>query len=165
MRFDKDNVVQIGRPDEPRFFTLSEANAALDLIKPITKCTAAELETVKSRLGNMLPSDPRVTETEQCYEKLVRNWISKMNRLGVIVKGLWLIDFDTGDGYFCWKFPERNISYYHSYNGGFVERTLITNVIETLNPDWADGPDWLAEESRQQNSGNRIASRHDIRTD
>lgn len=133
-----DNVIQIGRPDRPRCFTLSEAQEILQTIKPITTRACQELEEIKSRLHKLLPSDPRLSSVEEEYEAIVRKWISKMSRLGVLVRGLWLVDFDSGDGYFCWKYPELTIAHYHSYDGGFVERMPIAEVIDEIHPDWAD---------------------------
>ena len=133
----ESNVVQIGSPDAPRIFTLSEANETLQLVKQITSNSYRELQAVKTRLQNLLPTDPRVVYIEMQYEGIVKKWISKMERLGVVVKGLWLIDFDTGDGYLCWKYPELEIAYYHHYTGGFAARRPISEVIEEISPDWA----------------------------
>lgn len=141
MRHSQNNVVQIGDPNAPRCFTLSEAQETLATVKPITANAHNELEAIKSRLHTLLPSDPRIVTVEQEYEAIVRKWISKMNRLGLTVRGLWLLDFDTGDGYFCWKYPELTISHFHPYNGGFVERRPIAEVIRETHPDWADVDD------------------------
>ncbi len=133
-----NNVVQIGFSDSPRCFTLSEARETLKMVKPITAEAHRELEEVKSRLHHLLPSDPRIAAVEKEYEAIVRKWIAKMSRLGLVVRGLWLLDFDSGDGYFCWKYPELSITHFHSYSGGFVERRPIADVIEETHPDWAD---------------------------
>jgi len=29
-----------------------------------------------------------------------------MMRRGLEVKGLWLVDFDNGSGYYCWRYPK-----------------------------------------------------------
>jgi hypothetical protein len=43
--------------------------------------------------------------------------------LGVLVKGMWLVDFDSGDGiYYCWQHPEPTIEYFHDYGSGFAGR-------------------------------------------
>ena len=67
----------------------------------------------------------------------VKRWMAKMARLGLVVKGLWLVDFDTGDGYLCWKFPELKIGQYHGYHEGYTKRRPLREVIEELDPDWA----------------------------
>ena len=35
--------------------------------------------------------------------------------LGIDVKGLWLIDFDNGSGYYCWHYPEEGLQFFHTY--------------------------------------------------
>jgi hypothetical protein len=44
---------------------------------------------------------------------------------GVEVKGLWLIDFDNGSGYYCWRHPEPGLHFFHSYEDGFSGRVPI----------------------------------------
>ncbi len=137
MSLAESRLVQIGSPDSPRYFTLEEANEALPLVKQITRDSYDELKVIKKRLRNFVPSDPRVVFVEQEYEQTVKRWISKMERLGLVVKGLWLVDFDTGDGYLCWKYPELEVSHYHSYTGGFAARRPVSEIIEEVRPDWA----------------------------
>jgi serine/threonine protein kinase len=38
---------------------------------------------------------------------------------------LWLVDFDNGQGYYCWSYPEATISHYHAYDDGFAGRMSI----------------------------------------
>lgn len=129
-------IPQIGSTDEPRFFTLEEARAMLSLVMRITVAAHKELAPVKQRLENMLPADPRLAAVGRDYERIVRRWVSKMERLGLIVKGLWLVDFDTGDGCLCWKYPELKIGYFHDYDSGFAGRRPLDEIIEELRPDW-----------------------------
>ena len=35
------------------------------------------------------------------------------------------VDFDNGDGYYCWKCPEVTILHYHCYDEGFAGRMTI----------------------------------------
>lgn len=53
------------------------------------------------------------------------HWVERIHRLGALAKGLWLVDFDTGDGYLCWAYPEERIEYFHSYESGFKSRRRI----------------------------------------
>jgi len=134
------NAVQIhhiGAVDEPRVFTLAEAQSLLPLIRTITNQSAEELAPIKERLNNMLATDPRTPAVQREYEEIIKRWVSKLERLGVVVKGLWLVDFDTGDGYLCWKYPELSIAHYHGYNEGYAGRRPLSEAIEELDPDWA----------------------------
>ena len=131
------NITQIGSCTEPRVFTLDEARRLFPLVRRITAAAHEELVPIKHRLENMLSTDPRLPGVERDYERVVKAWVSKMERLGLVVKGLWLVDFDTGDGYLCWKYPELRIGHYHDYTTGFAGRRPLDQVLEELVPDWA----------------------------
>lgn len=130
-------IAQIGSVDEPRIFNLAEARDLFPLVRRITADAYEELQPVKQRLRNMLATDPRIVKVEKSYEEIVKRWVSKMERLGLVVKGLWLVDFDTGDGYLCWKYPELQIAHYHDYTSGFAGRRSLDDIIEEIDPDWA----------------------------
>ncbi|MFQ5936171.1 MAG: DUF2203 domain-containing protein [Acidiferrobacterales bacterium] len=130
-------IPQIVPCDDPRVFTLMEAQTTFPLVRRITEAAYHELEPVRRKLEAMLPANPRMQEVERQYEAIVKAWVGKMERLGLVVKGLWLVDFDTGEGYLCWKFPELKLAHYHGYHEGFAGRRPLREVIEELDPDWA----------------------------
>ncbi|MHB1942870.1 MAG: DUF2203 domain-containing protein [Acidiferrobacteraceae bacterium] len=130
-------IHQIVACDDPRVFTLSEAKSLFPLVRRITCDAHTELEPVRRALAGMLPTNPQIRAIEREYEIIVKRWMSKMERLGLVVKGLWLVDFDTGDGYLCWKFPELKIGHYHEYDEGYGSRRPLKEVIEECDPDWA----------------------------
>ena len=130
-------IHQIVARDDPRIFTLSEAEALFPLVRKITQAAYAELEPVRHNLEAMIPGNPLIRDVEKQYETIVRRWVAKMERLGLVVKGLWLVDFDTGDGYVCWKFPELKLAHYHGYQEGYPGRRPLREVIEEFDPDWA----------------------------
>ena len=35
------------------------------------------------------------------------------------------MDFDNGSGYYCWRYPEQRLEFYHSYDEGFGGRMRI----------------------------------------
>jgi hypothetical protein len=51
--------------------------------------------------------------------------VEEAERLGAEVKGVWLVDFDNGSGYYCWRWPEEKLEYFHAYEDGFAGRTRI----------------------------------------
>lgn len=130
-------IPQIVPCDDPRVFTLAEALAMFPLVRRITDAAYHELEPVRRKLEAMIPTNPLMQEVERQYEVIVKAWVGKMERLGLVVKGLWLVDFDTGDGYLCWKFPELKLGHYHGYHEGFAGRRALREIIEELDPDWA----------------------------
>jgi hypothetical protein len=125
---------ELSAPNDPRVFTLAEAQALFPLVRRITQASYEELAPVRQRLEVMVPTDPRIAEVERQYEAVVKRWVGKMERLGLVVKGLWLIDFD---GYLCWRFPELRINHYHAYHEGFAGRRPLVEIVEELDPDWA----------------------------
>jgi hypothetical protein len=131
------SIFQIVARDESRVFTLAEAQALFPLVRAITRDAHAQLEPVRRQLEAMVPTHPQIQEVERNYEGIVRRWVAKMERLGLVIKGLWLVDFDTGDGYLCWKFPELRLGHYHSYQEGYADRRPLHEVIEEFDPDWA----------------------------
>lgn len=132
-------IFQIATRDDPRVFTLAEAEALFPLVWRITRASHEELKPVRQLLETLMPASPEFREAERRYEAIVRRWVGKMERLGLVVKGLWLADFDTGDGYLCWRFPELRIGHYHGYREGFDGRRPLREVVEELDPDWAHG--------------------------
>lgn len=90
--------------------------------------TARAVEAVRAleaRREGLAADDP---ERERVARELVRalgDWVREMEALGVEVKGAWLVDFDNGRGYFCWRWPERELAYFHGYEEGFAGRTRI----------------------------------------
>ncbi|MDA8420420.1 MAG: DUF2203 domain-containing protein [Pseudomonadota bacterium] len=131
------SIFQIVAPNDPRIFTLAEARDLFPLVRSITQAAHTELDPVRRRLESMVPTNPMIRDIECRYEAIVKRWVAKMERLGLVVKGLWLVDFDTGDGYLCWKFPELRIGHYHTYHEGFSGRRPLDEVIQEFDPDWA----------------------------
>jgi hypothetical protein len=36
-----------------------------------------------------------------------------------------MADFDNGEGFYCWKYPEIKINHWHGYQDGFSGRILV----------------------------------------
>ena len=98
-------------PGEKRVFTLAEARALLSRIQEITAEAVSRCDSI---------GDDAETEAER--QEVVREWVEKVSGFGVEVKGLWLVDFDAGAGYYCWKYPETSLDYFHGYDEGFAGR-------------------------------------------
>ncbi|MHB8255032.1 MAG: DUF2203 family protein [Acidiferrobacter sp.] len=133
----KAAIWQIGSPGDTRVFTLAEALELFPLVRRITYGSYRELEPLRRLLATLSPGSVSLYEAEEQYERVVKRWVAKMERLGIVVKGLWLVDFDTGDGYLCWRFPELNLGHYHGYREDYTTRRPLRDVIEEMDPDWA----------------------------
>jgi hypothetical protein len=38
---------------------------------------------------------------------------------------VWLVDWDSGAGYYCWRYPEESLGHFHGYQEGFAGRVPI----------------------------------------
>lgn len=132
-----DDLLRIGSPQDPRVFSLAEAQGLFPLVRGITQRAAEALAPVQRQLKVLPRRTAELQAAEARYQTIVNAWMNKMRRLGLVVKGLWLVDFDTGDGYLCWKYPELKLGHYHGYDEGFAGRRPLAEVLETLDPDWA----------------------------
>lgn len=110
-----------------RVFTLQEARdlmpKVLDLTRPVFELASSladELQQADER-----EDEERAEELRERLQTLVESWAEAIRELGPEVKGLWLVDFDSGDGYWCWAYPEESLDHWHSYEGGFSSRVPI----------------------------------------
>jgi hypothetical protein len=105
-----------------RIFTLKESIDLLPRVQEITTAAVERAEEVLRSLEETADSQGR-KKLEERYHHLVRNWAEDIGNLGAEVKGLWLVDFDSGDGiYYCWRYPESDIEFFHDYDTGFAGR-------------------------------------------
>jgi hypothetical protein len=77
------------------------------------------------QLSGLAEDDPDHQSLSAALRDVVNGWAEQLSTLGVEAKGLWLVDFDNGDGYYCWCYPEETIAHYHTYDEGFAGRMKI----------------------------------------
>jgi len=114
-----------GSSNEPRHWSLASARALLPDVRERTAKAVPEVEALLAERERLAPEDPARAELEARLRARIAQWARSMEALGVDVKGLWLVDFDNGSGYFCWKWPESSLSWFHGYEDGFEGRTRI----------------------------------------
>ena len=107
-------------------FTLQEARALLPQVKEVTQHYHDVVEEMREELETLEePRDAKRLEGRMNEE--VGKWVQAVRDLGVEVKGLWVADFDSGDGYYyCWKLGEDGIEHFHRYETGFAGRRPIS---------------------------------------
>ena len=96
---------------QKKIFTLEQARSVLPRVKELTSDAVFKF----ARL-----SEGEETENER--QGVVGEWAREILSLGAEIKGLWLVDFDSGAGYYCWKYPEGALEYFHGYEEGFAGR-------------------------------------------
>jgi hypothetical protein len=102
-------------------FTLDEAKDLLRIVYPMTDKVQGQVNKLLSLRD--LQDNPQI-DTE--INKLVDDWQRKLKALGLESKGLWIADIPAPNNkVWCWKYPEKTISYQHEVAGSFRDRILI----------------------------------------
>lgn len=108
-----------------RTFSYEEA---LELLPEVQRLTSSAVDEIDSLVG---PAESEEQEQEippelaSSYQEIVGRWAEAIIRMGIEVKGLWLIDFDSGSGYYCWRYPEPSLQYFHGYEEGIAGRIKL----------------------------------------
>jgi hypothetical protein len=131
-----------------KYFTVTEANAMLPLVRAIVDDIVQlknEIEERSERLrkvrrlpgqrrGEDNPYDEEVQQIEVEIEKendRLEEFCDELRRLGVELKDprVGLIDFLTQiegrEAYLCWKLGEGDIAYWHEIEAGFAGRQSL----------------------------------------
>ena len=114
-----------------RIFSLTEAHALLPAVKAATAEAVAQTDELATRLQAIEAEaadpalEPERARLGAALNDVVLRWVGQIQDLGVEPKGLWLVDFDNGSGYYCWRHPEEALRHFHGYEDGFAGRMSI----------------------------------------
>jgi len=115
---------QVIEINQKRFFTLEDAGSLLPVVRRITQVCYQEVKQLSTQIS-YTKDKARRAELEKKVQEIFQRWNQKLNRLGCEAKGMWLVDFDSGEGYYCWHYPEPDIQHFHGYFEGFRGRVKI----------------------------------------
>jgi hypothetical protein len=107
---------------EKRTFSYEEAAALLPEVRQLTGKAYQEVEELRAAVGEGR-LEPERFEAEATAT--VNEWASRVRSFGIEVKGIWLVDFDNGPGYYCWQWPETDLQFFHTHEEGFSGRMRI----------------------------------------
>ncbi|HEY5730074.1 MAG TPA: DUF2203 domain-containing protein [Anaerolineales bacterium] len=123
----------------PQFFTLNEANKALQIIRPIMD----DVQTIRQKiLANQPDAWPAIEKSagnggNKTMSRLVEDFerldalIHKVLGTGAQIKdiNIGLLDFsairDGREVYLCWKYGEDDIAFWHEIDAGYAGRQPI----------------------------------------
>lgn len=103
-------------------FSFDEAQRLLPRVKELTAPVFEEVEALTRELEATGGANAALRDR---IEAALAAWVRDVTATGAEVKGLWLVDFDNGSGYYCWRWPEPRLEFYHSYADGFSGRMRI----------------------------------------
>ncbi len=108
-----------------RIWSLEEARAVLPQVIEITENSIRQSGVIAKGLEDAILPENEQERREDELQAILNKWAASVMEIGGEVKGLWLVDFDNGQGYWCWKFGEDNILFEHGYETGFQGRRPI----------------------------------------
>jgi hypothetical protein len=106
-------------------FSLNQARELLPQVKHLTADAVRQAEALAMQLTGLAEDDPEHVSLSAALKAVVDGWAGEVQSLGLEAKGLWLVDFDNGEGYYCWCYPEETVAHYHTYDDGFKGRMRI----------------------------------------
>lgn len=121
--------------------TIENANNTIRVVHKFTKDYSLRVSQLVARLENKTGlSAEAISQIENEVSQLIEAWNQKVRKLGGHPKGLWLVDIDAGDGYYCWKYPEPEVCYWHEYESGYTGRITLSDRQERSKPAYANSP-------------------------
>ena len=106
-------------------FSLQQARELLPEVKHLTADAVRRAESLAAQLQGLGEDDPSHEMLSTALRDVVNDWADEVRSLGLEAKGMWLVDFDNGEGYYCWSYPEETVAHYHGYEDGFAGRIPI----------------------------------------
>jgi hypothetical protein len=113
------------RPRSRRVFSYEDALITFPAVRDLTHAAVRQVEALLNQVQSREEMETRRDELQSSYERIIQAWAEEITELGCEVKGLWLVDWDSGDGYYCWRYPEESLCHFHSYEDGFSSRVPI----------------------------------------
>lgn len=112
-----------------KVFSIDELNDLVPVLLKVTRYAKEQTDELLNQLYSLTdvaPGSDLAKSLEAQIDGFIIEWQNKMGKLGGKTKGLWLADFDSGDGFYCWKYPETEINFWHKYSEGFNGRIPIS---------------------------------------
>jgi hypothetical protein len=110
----------------PRIFRFEDASRLIPAVRDHTREAIEKLTAIQMAIeAGEEEGDSAREELRESAAALLEEWANKVRALGAEVKGPWLVDFDSGAGYYCWKWPEEGLGFFHGYEEGFGGRVRL----------------------------------------
>jgi hypothetical protein len=109
-------------------FSYPEACALLEQVRRLTLAADERVQQLRAQIDAQPKGSPQAERLEEQMNAAVQHWAAAMLELGVLPKGVWTVDFDSGEGFhFCWSLNERTLGHWHAYDEGFQSRKPLVD--------------------------------------
>ena len=109
----------------PRHFSYEETLSIFPAVRDLTDEAVQRVAALTRELESAEADSAQREELETSHQAIVEEWAREVEALGLEVKGPWLVDWDCGNGYYCWRHPEPSLAHFHGYDEGFASRVPI----------------------------------------
>ena len=112
---------------EETIFSYEDAQALIPAVREKTIAADERLQTLRLQMNEAAPQSPRARKLSEWINTVINQWAEDIMALGALPKGLWTVDFDSGEGfYFCWTLDEPDLTHFHPYEEGFAGRKPLS---------------------------------------
>ncbi len=119
----------------PKIFTFEEAQALIEEVREKTVFSNERLVALRAQVESLQGGSKRANKLNEWINTVINQWAQEIMELGALPKGLWTVDFDSGDGYYyCWALNEPNLAYFHMYEEGFAGRKPLSEIEKGAPP-------------------------------
>ena len=110
-----------------RVHSLEQANQLMPYVQGITAKAAKEVLVLAQERDLFELGDAGYDDCVARIQEVIDGWVEQVDEVGLKPRGLWAVDFDKGDGYYSWKYPEPSLEYCRQDDGdsGSGKRELI----------------------------------------
>jgi hypothetical protein len=116
-------------------FSYEEARALIPRVREITATAQARVQELSGEAARSGSGTARSRKLQEWISTVVQDWARQIEGVGALAKGVWTVDFDSGEGFFfCWTYDEEDLSHYHSYEEGFPGRKPLTDTQKAGRP-------------------------------
>ena len=98
-----------------RTFTEEEAENLLPTVKRITAQAASEASKIEEQLRFIPRDEPIFKRLASDLDLVIRRWAIKIKKLGLAPSGVWIVDFDAGNGCFSWRLGDESVNYFAAH--------------------------------------------------
>jgi hypothetical protein len=113
------------KPSAAKTFSLVEAQGMLPAVRERTRRAMEEIHALTLSSDDEEPDGDAADAVREGAARILAEWAHDVESPGVEVKGPWLVDIDSGGGYYCWSWPEESLDYFHGYKEGFAGRIRL----------------------------------------
>jgi hypothetical protein len=113
-----------------RTFSQEEAENLLPYVRRITASAAAEAEKITDQLRFIPRDEPIFNRLSTDLDLVIRRWAIKIKKLGLRPSGIWIVDFDAGEGWFSWRLGDESVSFFNAHHARSPEDSLEKDFTE-----------------------------------